>query len=178
MRPERWIGVALMTVAFTVIAVGVVMAAPGTSEQAFGDLNQAVVNSTLSTTMITPTSSFTHPVGLAISQFFSVTYTQVMSMHQSGLGFGEIARVYMLAQSSGKTPAEVLAMRESGMGWGQIMKELGFKPGGNNLGAIMSGRGVKDKEPHPGKPDKPVNSNRPDCPGKSCDSPGKGKPKK
>jgi hypothetical protein len=74
MGPERWIGVALMTVVFTVIAVGVVMAAPGTSEQAVGDLNQAVANFILPTTMITPTSPFTHPVGLAISQFFSVTY--------------------------------------------------------------------------------------------------------
>ena len=109
-------------------------------------------------------------------------------MHQSGLGFGEIARVYMMAQSSGKTVAELLAMRESGMGWGQIMKELGFKPGGKNLGAIMSGHGVKDKEPHSGKPDdkdkdkgnpddKPDKSDRPECPGQSCDAHGKSKSK-
>jgi hypothetical protein len=182
--------VALTTIVFMAIAAGVVMAAPGASERATGDLSQSIVNLALPTTTIAPTSSFTHPVALAISKFFSVsvTYTQVMSMHQSGLGFGEIARAYMMAQSSGKTVDELLAMRESGMGWGQIMKELSFKPGGKNLGAIMSGHGVKDKEPPPGKPDdkdkdkgkpddKPDKSNRPECPGQSCDAHGKSKSK-
>jgi hypothetical protein len=162
--------VALMTMAFLAVAAGAVMAAPHASEQATGGLT-AILTDT-----ITPTLTFTHPVALAISDFFGIPYTEVMSLHQSGLGFGEIARVYMIAKySNGQvTPDQVLQMRESGEGWGQIMKQLGFHPGGKGLGAIMSGHGVKD-QPN-GKPDDKDNSNRPDCPGKSCNAPGHKKP--
>ena len=82
----------------------------------------------------------------------------------------------MMAKYGHVTPEEVLAKRERGLGWGQIMKQLGFRPGGKGLGAIMSGHGVKD-QPN-GKPDDKDKdkSNRPDCPGKSCDAPGRKKP--
>jgi hypothetical protein len=96
-----------------------------------------------------------------------------MSLHSSGLGFGEIARLYMIAEFTDKTPAELLAMRDAGLGWGEIMKQADFKPGGKNLGAIMSGHG--DKSSPPGKPD---NSDRSSCPGNSCNAPGHNKSKK
>jgi len=193
MRVSRLMWVTLMTVVFLAVAAGVVMAAPGASGRAAGDLSQSIVNLALPTTTITPTSFFTHPVALAISKYFSVTYPEVMSLHQSGLGFGEIAHIYMIAKysngqvSNGQVSPELVelvrTMRESGMGWGQIMKELSFKLGGKNLGAIMSGHGVKDQPPgnpndkDKGKPDdKPDKSDRPDCRGKSCDAPSHNKP--
>lgn len=83
----------------------------------------------------------------AITDFFSgtVTATNVISMHNSGWGFGEIFKLYSYAQQSGKTPEEIEAMREDGMGWGQISKELGLAPGnkGMNLGGAVSGRNMK-----------------------------------
>ncbi len=79
-----------------------------------------------------------------VSGTFSVSASEVISLHLSGMGFGEIFKMYQLALLSGKTPDQVLAMRESGMGWGVIAKELKLKPGnkGDNLGAAVSGRGV------------------------------------
>jgi len=179
MRISRLILVAVMTAAFLALAAGVVMAAPHVSEQAASGLTEAAFNSSaVPTDTITPTLTFTHPVALAISNFFGISYTKVISLHQSGLGFGEITRLYMIAKylNGRVTPDQVLALRESGLGWGQIMKQLGFRPGGKGLGAIMSGHGVKD-QPN-GKPDDKVKdkSNRPDCPGKSCDAPGHKKP--
>jgi len=32
---------------------------------------------------------------------------------------------------------EVLALHQSGLGWGQIGREYGIQPGGNGLGSIM-----------------------------------------
>lgn len=177
MRLSRLMLVALMTVAFLAVAAGVVMAAPHVSEQAASGLTEAAFNLTaVPTDTITPTLTITHPVALAISDFFGISYTKVISLHQSGLGFGEIARIYMIAKySNGQvTPDQVLKMRESGEGWGQIMKQLGFRPGGKGLGAIMSGHGVKDQPT--GKPDDKDKSNRPDCSGKSCNAPGHKKP--
>ena len=83
-----------------------------------------------------------------IAKFYSVTITSVVQLHDSGWGFGEIAKLYMLADKSGKTPEEIQAMRDSGMGWGNIAKALGLKPGnaGDNLGGIVSGRNVTDTE--------------------------------
>ena len=155
------------------------MAAPHAAEPAASGLTKAAFSLTAAPKdAITPTLTLTHPVALAISNFFGISYTKVISLHQSGLGFGEITRIYMIAKySNGKvTPDQVLAMRESGQGWGQIMKQLGFRPGGKGLGAIMSGHGVED-QPN-GKPDDQGKdkSNRPDCPGKSCDAPGHKKP--
>lgn len=79
-----------------------------------------------------------------ITGTFSVSASDVISLHLSGMGFGEIFKLYQLALLSGKTPDEIQAMRESGLGWGVISKQLQLPPGnkGNNLGAAVSGRGV------------------------------------
>ncbi len=79
-----------------------------------------------------------------VSGTFSVSASDVISLHLSGMGFGEIFKVYQLALLSGKTSDEILALRESGLGWGVISKQLQLPPGnkGNNLGAAVSGRGV------------------------------------
>jgi hypothetical protein len=168
--------IALMTLALTLLAAGVVLAAPATADRTPSRMEPS--NSAAApvwTFTITPTLPSTHPVALAISKAFSITYGDVISMHKSGVGFGVIARAYMTAKFSGGllTPQQVLALHESGVGWGQITKEYGVHPGGKGLGAIM--RGHKDTG---SLPDKPDNSNRPECPGKSCDPPGQGKPKK
>ncbi len=95
---------------------------------------------------LSPTLPMTGPVKviMAITNFFSgtVTATQVISMHNSGWGFGEIFKMYLLVEKYGKNADDIQAMRQSGMGWGQIMKDMDLPPGnkGANLGAAVSGR--------------------------------------
>lgn len=117
-----------------------------------------------------PTPTLTvHPVGAAIAQFFGITDTEVISMHNSGVGFGVIARAYMTAKfSEGQlTPEEALELFQSGAGWGQIMKEYGVHPGGKGLGAIM--RGHKEGKPPSGDAPDPADKS---CPGNRCNAPG------
>jgi hypothetical protein len=185
-RLSRWMVILLMTMAFAALAAGGVMAAPAAAEQTGGVASVPWVGASSDvTSTITTTRSFTQPVALEISNYFGISYTEVISLHQSGLGFGEITRIFMIAKLSGGkwTADQVLALRESGLGWGQIMKQTEFRPGGNGLGAIMSGHGTKSQPPSNSGANQnrgnsnspPGNSNRPDCPGNSCKAPGHGK---
>ncbi len=85
-------------------------------------------------------------VANAIAKYFSVPVSDVVALHNSGWGYGEIFKLYQLAKDSGKTVDEIKAMRESGMGWGVIEHTLGLPPGnhGKNLGGAVSGRNVTD----------------------------------
>lgn len=130
-------------------------------------LRQDITGTTTST--LTPTVPMTGPlkVATAITSYFSSTalLEEVLSMHASGMGFGEIFRLFQLAALSGKGTDDILAMRESGMGWGEIAQKLGVPPGnkGNNLGAAVSGRtetgGGKPEGVGNGKPESPGNGN-------------------
>jgi hypothetical protein len=167
MRLSNWTIVLLMAMIFAAFTVGVVAAAPAGTVSA----TTSVMEET-----ITPTASFTHPVGLAISAYFSIPYTTVMSLHDSGVGFGVIARAYLTAKFSNGvlTPTQVLELHESGVGWGQIMHEYGVHPGRKGLGSIMGG-GTH------GSGSVPSTSNdslQPPCPGNSCNAPGHNKHKK
>ena len=174
----KWAIVTLMALATGAVAVGLVLAAPATSDVGAAAMNEAVGVVT-PTTMITPSLPFTraHPVALAISQFFSIPYTSVTTLHDSGMGFGVIARAYMTAKASNGqlTPDQVLQLRESGVGWGQIMHQYGVHPGGKGLGPIMSGH-ANSAEPSPGNTPSNPGGNRPQsCPGNSCNAPGHNK---
>jgi hypothetical protein len=93
--------------------------------------------------------STTHPVAIAIANYFEVSVDEVIALHQDGLGFGEIARAYFLARelaadgdpSNDITTVQILAMHQDGMGWGQIVATLGLPKGNSNrnLGLIMRG---------------------------------------
>jgi hypothetical protein len=79
---------------------------------------------------------------------FGVPVTDIIKLHDTGWGFGNIVKLYELAKLTGKNPTEILAMLNTDEGRGQIEKALGVKHGneGDNLGAIMSGRDTTDKE--------------------------------
>ena len=104
------------------------------------------------TDSISPTVGFSHPVASAMAQFFEVEYTEIMTLHQQGLGFGVIAHAYFIAETLGITPTALIEEFQSGKGWGVIMKEHGLHPGqagrGGNLGEIMSN---KDQAEPPGQ---------------------------
>ncbi len=134
--------------------------------------------------ILTDTLPTTHPVGIVIAVFFHIPYTQVMTLHDEGFGFGVIARAYLTAYASNGalTPDQVLALRQDGVGWGQIKKEYGVHPGGNGLGSIMGKKPVTP-EPSAAPPQVGPGNKGSNCPGNSCNAPGqqnppKGKPTK
>jgi hypothetical protein len=133
--------------------------------------------------IVTGTVPMTHPVGNAIALYLNIPYTQVMALHEAGLGFGVIARAYLTALASGGTltPTQLLDMHQAGVGWGQIKKEYGVHPGGNGLGTIMGNKQVAPPtgpkpQPEPVSPPppevKPQEKNNSSCPGNSCNAPG------
>jgi hypothetical protein len=138
--------------------------------------------------IVTDTLPTTHPVGIIIALYFNIPYTQVMTLHDEGFGFGTIARAYLTAQQSNGalTPEQILAMRQAGTGWGQIKKQYGIAPGGNGLGTIMRDHGTPQppsgspdngkQSKEKGKVDKGGSPGSAPCPGNSCNAPGKTKP--
>ena len=69
-----------------------------------------------------------HPVANALATEFDVEVSEIIALHCAGNGFGNIARVYLLAEASNTPVADILAMRADGMGWGHIARELGVHP--------------------------------------------------
>lgn len=159
---KLFLAVALAAVTILVMTSLVLAAPASASTMQIGDV--------FASPIVTGTVPFTHPVGLAISLYFGIPYTQVMELHDEGIGFGEIARAYLTAMASNGmlTPEQVLALRQEGLGWGQVKKEYGIHPGGNGLGSIMGNKPESTVEP-PGHDD---------CPGNSCKAPGQQKPPK
>ena len=51
----------------------------------------------------------------------------------TGLGWGELEKAHLLANSSGKSFDEIVALRKSGQGWGNIARDNGL-----NLGKVVS----------------------------------------
>jgi hypothetical protein len=76
-----------------------------------------------------------HPVASAIADYFGVEYDEIMTLHESGNGFGNIAKAYFFADKLEMEPAELLESAHSS-GWGNVLKENGIHPGsvgkGNN----------------------------------------------
>jgi hypothetical protein len=164
----------LLAAIMLIFTVSLVVAAPAGFDRA-GTSRSGVAWSQV----ITPTTTLskTHPVGLAISLYFDIPYTQVMTLRDSGFGFGVIARAYLTAKvlSGTLTAEELLAQHQAGTGWGEIKKEYGVSPGGNGLGAIMGKGGKPDFSATPASPDgSSVNApgGKPNCPGNSCNAPG------
>ena len=187
MKPWRSpLAVALAALAILLLT-SIVFAAPSstTAVQTPQVFDSPILTGTVP--ILTDTVPMTHPIGMAIALYFNIPYTQVMSLHEQGWGFGNIARAYLTAAASqgALTPEQVLAMRQAGVGWGQIKKEYGVHPGGNGLGSIMSKK-PEAPQPEPATPAPPgakPDKNASGCPGNSCNAPGqqktpKGKPTK
>ena len=167
----------------TLLAVSLTFAAPdNTLTQSQHNLFEPTITPTVT---LTPTITHTQPVAQAIAVYSHIPYTEVVSLHDSGLGYGRIARAYLPALASGGslTPTGVLELIQSGLGWGQIKHQYGIHPGGLGLGSIMSGHaapvtstlgsGAGYANPSVKEsPGKSKNSNSSPCPGNSCNAPG------
>ncbi len=199
MKTTKLAAVIMLSAVLTLLMVGIVSAAPGQTKTV--TVTHPATRSAIASSMdisdttdisdtegvsdthdlsdtesLSETHGMTQPVALAISIFFSGTYSDVVALHDAGFGFGEIARAYFIAELSmgGATPQEILDAVASGMGWGEIMKQYAFKPGrGHNLGAIMSGHDSTSNQN--ANQNGNQNSNpggKPNCPGNSCTAPG------
>ena len=125
---------------------------PFTGTEDLTDTDDITVTVEVSTT---GTLTVTHPVAIAIADYFTVPVMEIITLHADGLGFGEIARAYFLARelaadgdpTNDLTAAQILAMHQGGMGWGPIVASLDLPQGnsGRNLGLIM-----RHHQEHPG----------------------------
>ncbi|MBI4057258.1 MAG: hypothetical protein HY399_06900 [Elusimicrobia bacterium] len=65
----------------------------------------------------------------ALAKKYNVPETDVQTLRDKKMGWGEIGHALAIAQKSGKPLSEITALRDSGMGWGEIAKKYGFKLG-------------------------------------------------
>jgi hypothetical protein len=173
MKPWRLPLAVVLAAAAVLLMASLVVAAPAST-------NGVQTSQVFDSPIVTGTVQMTHPVGIAIALYFNIPYTQVMSLHAQGFGFGTIARAYLTAYAPNGmlTPEQVLALRQAGVGWGQIKKDYRVHPGGNGLGSIMS---KKSDAPQPepdtsSPPEVAPDKNASGCPGNSCNAPGQQKP--
>ena len=186
MKKLRFLGAIVLAGAALFLMTSIVAAAPATDAVRADRANSDPVY----TGTVTNTVAMTQPVAAAIAAYFHISYTEVISLHESGFGFGVIARAYLTALHSNGvlSPTDLLDMFQSGMGWGQIMKEYGVHPGGNGLGTIMRSHGVpvavvppvmSPPDTQSGKSNngqsKDASSAPSSCPGNSCNAPGHNK---
>lgn len=110
-----------------------------------------------------------HPVGLALSLFFSdiVDYDAIMEAHDNGTGFGVIAQaLWMTMKMEGDADffMEIITAKESGdysgfvledgstpQNWGQFKKAVLNGDKKNNLGAVMSDKDDNQDKTNNGK---------------------------
>ena len=68
------------------------------------------------------------PVAQSIADAFGVPYAEIMNLHCSGFGFGEIARAYLLEEATGTPAVDFLDRQAAGEGWGNILRDTGVSP--------------------------------------------------
>jgi hypothetical protein len=87
-----------------------------------------------------------HPVATALAGYFEVEYDEIMTLHEDGYGFGNIAKAYFFADQLGLTPQDLL-LEAHDSGWGNVLKENGIHPG-----AVGKGGGKKSDVTEPENP--------------------------
>jgi hypothetical protein len=87
-----------------------------------------------------------HPVAKQLAVSLGVSYTEIMKWHCEGMGFGEIARAYVIAKNGKLTVDQIFAMRKDHKGWGQIIKAAGLKA--KDIGGLgkLKGNGNKNNK--------------------------------
>ena len=163
----------------TAESLGLVVIDPLTLTAALVETAAGMIVEIPSTSIIPPaeTETETHPVGSALSEFFSdllgVDYDTIMLVREEGVGFGVIAQALWLTHSVGGSTEEFTSLIEAKKSndyssitlsdgstpdnWGDVVKSL---KKGDNLGSVMSGKAGQEEEtddpstlPGNGKPD-------------------------
>lgn len=92
-----------------------------------------------------------HPVATRLAVTFGVPYSEIMALHCQGIGFGNIAKAYLLALKTGKTAREFLDKHKGGEGWGNIIKGEGVRPNELSMGQAIKGKGNGNGNGNSGK---------------------------
>ena len=88
-----------------------------------------------------------HPVAVILADEFDLDLDVVEGWHAEGFGYGEIARILLIADQLEDIDADDLfGLRESGQGWGTIMRALDVHPSQIAPGRVISGRYNADAE--------------------------------
>jgi hypothetical protein len=120
-------------------------AAAGSADAAFGIAPSAGMTDTVH---VTGTHGITNVgqamIASAIAAHFGVSIDEVMKVRDQDLGWGEVFKVFLYAQLTGKTADDIIALRDDDMGWGEIAKSLGLHPGHgkDNLGQTIKEHGA------------------------------------
>ena len=73
-----------------------------------------------------------HPVAKWLADRFSLDYSELMAMHEAGIGWGTLIKAYHLAQvypNKVVDGMDLVDRRLEGEGWGNITREMGIHPG-------------------------------------------------
>lgn len=88
-----------------------------------------------------------HPVATVLAdEFDDYTACELEEWHAEGLGYGNVARILLIADQLDMDAEEIFGMMETGGGWGQIMRELDIDPSDLAPGRVISGRFNLDDE--------------------------------
>jgi hypothetical protein len=91
----------------------------------------------------------------AIAEEFDTTPEEVLALHDDGIGFGAIFKLYLIARAKGITVDELLAQIEEdggGFAFGKVKKSLSeeemeiFEEGPKNLGELVSAANHDDSD--------------------------------
>jgi hypothetical protein len=94
-----------------------------------------------------------NPVALFLSELTGVPYEEIITLRDSGFGFGNFAKAYYYIQEKGGSYSEVLSQAQA-MGWGKFFKENGMHPGGKGRGlGSLIGKGHQEESKHTGPPE-------------------------
>jgi len=89
------------------------------------------------------------PVAQRLADATGASYDEIMAWHCQGFGFGEIAKAYLLAKKTGKTPGYYFDLKKGGAGWGSIIKDAikdskgKFSQKDLSMGQAIKGNGGK-----------------------------------
>ncbi len=89
----------------------------------------------------------------AVSFYFNRSSGEISGLRASGFGYGEIVKIFVIAEMSRRPLEELLAENREGYGWGSISLKMGLNPVFVKL-RVDSARRDLDIRVRPAKPEK------------------------
>ncbi len=77
---------------------------------------------------VLPAAPAEPPRTQAVSLYFNRSDGEIAGLRADGFGYGEIVKIFVIAEMSRKPLGELLAENRKGYGWGTISLKLGLNP--------------------------------------------------
>jgi hypothetical protein len=81
-----------------------------------------------------------HPIVRTLAGEFGVEVGDLINLHCSGYGFGDIARALLIVEQAGGDVASYLLDYDQGQDWGAIAREAGLEPGAVSPNRIIGNK--------------------------------------